>query len=135
MGELRARVDVPADAFGPTMARRLVVATTVGWGLASLSADAELVVSELVTNALLHAPGPESFELCVVRRPGGIRLELADGSSIAPVIRELEDGRPGGRGLRIVQTIAVAWGHDEEGGGKRVWVELGDADRSPGRGG
>ena len=135
MGELRARVDVPADAFGPTMARRLVVATTVGWGLASLSADAELVVSELVTNALLHAPGPESFELCVVRRPGGIRLELADGSSIAPVIRELEDGRPGGRGLRIVQTIAVAWGHDEEGGGKRVWVELGEADRSPGRGG
>jgi anti-sigma regulatory factor (Ser/Thr protein kinase) len=129
VGELRARVDVPADAFGPTMARRVVAATTVGWGVTSLRADAELVVSELVTNALMHAPGTESFELCVVRRPGGIRVELADGSSIAPVIRELEDGRPGGRGMRIVQTIAVAWGHDEEGQGKRVWVELGEPDR------
>ena len=131
MGELSARVDVPADGGGPTMARRLVVATTVGWGLASLSADAELVVSELVTNALLHAPGTDSFELCIIRQVDGIRLELADGSSIAPMIRELEDGRPGGRGLRIVQTIAVAWGHDEEGPGKRVWVELGEADPSP----
>jgi anti-sigma regulatory factor (Ser/Thr protein kinase) len=106
------------------MARRLVVATTVGWGVASLAADAELVVSELVTNALVHAPGAESYELSILRRPGGIRLELADGSSIGPMIRELEDARPGGRGLRIVQTIGVSWGHDEHANGKRVWVDL-----------
>ena len=130
MGDLRACVDVPADPGGPTMARRVVVATTVGWGLASLSADAELVVSELVTNALLHAPGTDSFELCISQRPGGIRLEVADGSAIVPMIRELEDERPGGRGLRIVRSIAVAWGHDEDGPGKRVWVELDQTDAS-----
>jgi anti-sigma regulatory factor (Ser/Thr protein kinase) len=106
------------------MARRLAVATTVGWGLGSLSADAELVVSELVTNALLHAPGPESYELRIVRRPRGVRLELADGSSIGPVIRELDDARPGGRGMRIVRSVAASWGHDEHGSGKRVWVDL-----------
>jgi anti-sigma regulatory factor (Ser/Thr protein kinase) len=113
------------------MARRVVVATTVGWGMASLSADAELVVSELVTNALLHAPGTDRFVLTVVERPGGVRVEVADGSSIAPVIRELEDGRAGGRGLRIVQALAVAWGHVEDGSGKRVWVELGLHDSPP----
>jgi anti-sigma regulatory factor (Ser/Thr protein kinase) len=106
------------------MARRVVAAASVGWGLAALSADAELVVSELVSNALLHAPGTESFEVCLVRHPGGLRLEVADGSSLVPMIRELEDERPGGRGLRIVQAIAVAWGHEKGGSGKRVWVEL-----------
>ena len=95
MGELRACIEVPADPGAPTMARRVVVATTVGWGMASLSAEAELVVSELVTNALLHAPGTDRFVLTVVERPGGVRVEVADGSSIAPVIRELEDGRAG----------------------------------------
>jgi hypothetical protein len=113
------------------MARRVVVATTVGWGLAPLSADAELVVSELVTNALVHAPGTDSYRLTLVERPRGVRLELADGSSITPVIRELQDDRPGGRGLRIVQAIAVAWGHDEDGGGKRVWVDLELPDSPP----
>jgi anti-sigma regulatory factor (Ser/Thr protein kinase) len=129
VGQLRAIVDLPATTGAPRMARRIVGALMSGWELASLRVDAELVASELVANALMHAPGADSYEFAVIRRSNGVRLSLADGSSIVPVVRALEDARPGGRGLRIMQSLAAGWGHDTHDGGKRVWVDLAEPDR------
>lgn len=96
------------------------------WGLQGLCPDAELVVSELVSNAVIHAPGAVSHELQVVRRPAGIRLSVVDGSTAVPTIRRKHDGRPGGRGLRIIAMLASGWGHEVLPGGKVVWADLDD---------
>jgi len=86
--------------------------------------DAELVVSEIVTNAYLHAPGTDSFEMELVRRTNGVRIMLADGASVRPMIAELGSDAPSGRGMSIVAELATAWGSEEHHGGKRVWVDL-----------
>jgi two-component sensor histidine kinase len=83
-----------------------------------------LVVSELVSNAVEHAPGSATYELEVVQIGSGVRISLADGSSIKPVVAELAHDRPRGRGMRIVEALTSSWGADDHDGGKRVWVEL-----------
>jgi anti-sigma regulatory factor (Ser/Thr protein kinase) len=117
-------VDVPATRYGPRTARRIVSALLTGWGLEELGFAAELITSELVSNAYRHAPGTEKFELVVERYPGGVRLTLADGSSIQPVVQELRDDEPHGRGMRMIQASAARWGAEVHGAGKRVWVEI-----------
>ena len=94
------------------------------WGLAEITDDAKVVVSELVTNAYVHAPGPDTFHLELLRRSDGVRISLADGSAVKPLIAELTSDRPSGRGLAIVEALASDWGAEERDGGKIVWVEL-----------
>jgi anti-sigma regulatory factor (Ser/Thr protein kinase) len=117
-------LDLPASPRAASAARRAVGATLRSWRLEVLCADAELVVSELVTNAVIHAPGPTSRQLRIVRRDAGVRLVVSDGSPSPPSIRTLNDGRSGGRGLRIVATLASAWGYDRHADGKQVWADL-----------
>lgn len=84
-------------------------------------------MSELIANAFLHtehAEGGDIFELELLCRAEGLRISLADGSSIRPIIAALDHDRPSGRGLRIVRSLAEAWGAEDHLGGKRVWVEL-----------
>jgi serine/threonine-protein kinase RsbW len=125
VSQWRATVDIPATTKGPGTARAVVSALLDGWGFADLRPDAVLVTSELVTNAYRHAPGTDSFELELMHEGAGtVRISLADGSSIRPVIRDLADDAPSGRGIRLVDALAVRWGADDHHGGKRVWVEL-----------
>jgi anti-sigma regulatory factor (Ser/Thr protein kinase) len=131
VNQYRALFDVPATAAGPAMARQVVAAVVDGWQLAPLRVDAVLVVSELVTNAFMHAAGADSYELTLERGDDGLRIALADGSAIVPVIRELEDGEAGGFGMRLVRTLATRWGHEQHDGGKHVWVELTAAPPEP----
>lgn len=87
--------------------------------------DVLLVVSELVTNACLHADGPE--ELRVGNGPDVLRLEVVDQGSGAPAPRNPHRaGRPGGHGMFIVQRLCLDWGvvRNPEGRGKTVWAEL-----------
>jgi anti-sigma regulatory factor (Ser/Thr protein kinase) len=121
---MRALVDLPADATSPRAARHVVDGLLPAWGLAELVDDAKLVVSELVTNALHHASGPESYELELTARPDGVRIALADGSTVRPILEELNDERPSGRGIRIIEQLASRWGADDHEGGKQVWIEL-----------
>ncbi|WP_171163152.1 ATP-binding protein [Streptomyces sp. I05A-00742] len=87
--------------------------------------DVLLVVSELVTNACLHAGGPA--ELLVTRGSKVLRLEVSDLGTGEPVPRTPHRaGRPGGHGMFIVQRLCLDWGvvrHDN-GVGKTVWAEL-----------
>lgn len=87
--------------------------------------DVLLVVSELVTNACLHAGGPE--ELRLHRGPKAVRLEVVDGSTGEPAPRTPHRaGRPGGHGMFIVQRLCLDWGviRDGDRPGKTVWAEL-----------
>jgi anti-sigma regulatory factor (Ser/Thr protein kinase) len=124
MGRLKAVVELPATLRSAAAARAVVRALLPAWGLTPIVDDAELVVSELVSNAVEHAPGSETYELEVAQRAGGIRISLVDGSSIKPVVAELAHDRPRGRGMRIVEALTDAWGSDDHHGGKRVWVDL-----------
>jgi anti-sigma regulatory factor (Ser/Thr protein kinase) len=130
MGEvepLRCVVDVPLDPAAPSMARSVTAAIAHGWGMSDLVDDAELVVSELITNAYRHAPVTQSVELELIRRDGGMRIAVADGSAVRPLVRELERDRQGGGGwgLRLITALATEWGSEDHQGGKRVWVDLG----------
>lgn len=87
--------------------------------------DVLLVVSELVTNACLHADGPE--ELRVGSGAEVLRLEIVDQGSGSPAPRTPHRaGRPGGHGMFIVQRLCLDWGvvRNPEGMGKTVWAEL-----------
>ncbi|MFD5461909.1 ATP-binding protein [Kitasatospora sp. NPDC127059] len=90
----------------------------------AVAEDVLLLVSELVTNACLHAPGgPRELRL----NWDGIRLraEVADASPVRPRLRRAADaGRPGGHGLRVVNRLARAWGARPDDGGKLVWAEV-----------
>jgi two-component sensor histidine kinase len=92
--------------------------------LEQFQADLCLVASELVTNVYVHTPKADSFELELIGYRDGVRLSIADGSTIKPVIKELDPATPTGRGLQMVQALASRWGSEEHQGGKRVWVEL-----------
>ncbi|MDG9724852.1 MULTISPECIES: ATP-binding protein [unclassified Streptomyces] len=88
--------------------------------------DVLLVVSELVTNACLHAEGPD--ELWITCEKKVIRLEVSDRGTGQPAPRTPHRaGRPGGHGMFIVQRLCLDWGVVRTQGvaGKRVWAELG----------
>ncbi|MEU6556205.1 ATP-binding protein [Streptomyces sp. NPDC046915] len=88
--------------------------------------DVLLVVSELVTNACLHAEGPDELVLACDNKV--IRLEVTDRGSGQPAPRTPHRaGRPGGHGMFIVQRLCLDWGVVRTPGasGKTVWAELG----------
>lgn len=87
--------------------------------------DVLLVVSELITNACLHADGPE--ELRIGAGAKVLRVEIVDLGTGAPSPRTPHRvGRPGGHGMFIVQRLCLDWGvvRSPEGTGKTVWAEL-----------
>lgn len=106
-------------------ARRFLRETLAGWGVGGDTADsAELVVSELVTNAVTHTGTPAELE--VIREPdaGLLRVAVADGSTRHPAPRDADPDALGGRGLSIVALLTEAWGVADRGDGKVVWAEL-----------
>lgn len=85
---------------------------------------AVVVVSELVTNAVQHAGERGQLRLELRVTGAVLRLELADGSSVRPMAREIVDSDERGRGMHIVDVLTARWGVETHGAGKRVWVEL-----------
>ncbi|MFE4669362.1 ATP-binding protein [Streptomyces sp. NPDC056716] len=88
--------------------------------------DVLLVVSELVTNACLHAEGPDEMAIACDRKV--IRIEVSDRGTGQPSPRTPHRaGRPGGHGMFIVQRLCLDWGVVRTPGvaGKTVWAELG----------
>ncbi|MEU5595120.1 ATP-binding protein [Streptomyces sp. NPDC020298] len=91
------------------------------WGLADLVPIAELLVSELVGNALRHADGPVSLTL---ERVSDVRCLVSDGSSQPPRPREADPEDETGRGLALVDALSARWGWTSGPVGKSVWFEL-----------
>ena len=94
------------------------------------TADAEersrimTLVSEVATNAILHARTP--FKVKVSRQPRRIRVSVTDGSTTSPVRKEYVTDQPTGRGLLIMEALADRWGVDVVEEGKTVWFEVDD---------
>ena len=84
--------------------------------------DAELLVSELVTNAVVHAQ--TSLEVSVHVGKTAVRVEVKDDSDALPIARLPRDEAMGGRGLHLVEAIARSWGIERRELGKVVWFEL-----------
>ncbi|WP_064741764.1 ATP-binding protein [Hamadaea tsunoensis] len=114
-------VDIPWGPEAPTAARKALRAVLSGWGLADRDwlDNAELVVSELVSNALTHGDGCHG--VTVEHHHGQVIISVADGSEIAPT----RAAHLGGLGMRMVVQLSARWGVDRLfHGGKRVWVQL-----------
>ena len=89
----------------------------------AVAEDVLLLVSELVTNANLHAGG--AVELVLHGTRERLRLEVGDRSRLLPVPRtSYQASRPGGHGLHIVARLSTAWGSESRPGGKSVWAEV-----------
>jgi len=125
---LGERSDVlPGKPASVGRARRLVADALAAWALDALVDDASLLVSEVVTNAVLHAGTDVTIR--IRRAGGGVRVEVADGSPVAPAPRRYHGEAVTGRGLQILGSTASAWGTTITGSGKVVWFDLG---RPPG---
>jgi anti-sigma regulatory factor (Ser/Thr protein kinase) len=116
-------MELPADRTAPSRARRFVADTLASWNVSrEVVADAVLLVSELVTNALLHARSAPSVEL--TRTDGRIRVVVFDDSPLAPRRRYYATTAVTGRGIALVDALASRWGTERDGDGKFVWFEL-----------
>jgi anti-sigma regulatory factor (Ser/Thr protein kinase) len=128
-----------AEMSAPRYARAFVPGVLVDWGLERLREDAELVASELVTNALrvTCVAGPASFAAASLRRRAMIRVRLVllEGSLIIEVwdpavarpapTRVIDPNAENGRGMLIVEALSAQWNsYDPVEGGKWVWAEL-----------
>lgn len=113
----------PAEPASVAQARQHLVEALEDWGEAAAVEVVELLVSELVTNAVLHAGSP--VELVVRRQPGRVRVEVGDDSSMAPHRRDSDEEATVGRGVDMVEMLAEQWGVDTDvADGKVVWFEV-----------
>jgi anti-sigma regulatory factor (Ser/Thr protein kinase) len=124
MSTLTARVDLRPVARSVPAARHVAVSVLAAWEAPQDGDDVALLVTELVSNVIDHVGGEAVLTLELEYSDGWLRISVADGSSVRPVVQELSQDRPRGRGLRMVQEIADRWGSEDHQGGKRVWVEL-----------
>ncbi|MET9153387.1 ATP-binding protein [Streptomyces griseoflavus] len=125
------QLEIRPDPAEVGRARRWARSRLAGSGIGADEPLAEtliLLVSELVTNAVVHTGRPAVLRLSL---PGAeaaeetvVRLEVADRSDRAPVPRCVDGEATGGRGLALVDGLADRWGWSAEGVGKRIWCEL-----------
>jgi anti-sigma regulatory factor (Ser/Thr protein kinase) len=119
---------VPEEA---RTARQFVRERLTCWGLSNLIEDAELIIAELVVNAVRHGlrttspVTPTSLRLCLLQRVGEVMLAVTDPSNEAPQPQAPGWAGESGRGLQIVGALSYVWGWSPiEGYGKAVWAVL-----------
>ncbi|MET8453684.1 sodium/proline symporter PutP [Streptomyces sp. NPDC005209] len=112
--------DLPSEPATVAHARALAAQQLTAWGIPELTFTTELIVSELVTNAIRHATGPVCLRLILDR---GLICEVSDTSSTSPRLRHARTTDEGGRGLLIVAQLAHRWGTRYTTTGKIIWSE------------
>lgn len=103
-------------------ARRFVTDTIGSWECDDVVDAAEVVVSELVGNAVRH--GQRRFLVSLAREHEAVRIGVTDPSPQVPLIRPGSDDAIGGRGMHLVAALSRRWGTRLHDGGKTVWAEL-----------
>ncbi len=114
---------IDCDPRAPSIARRAVeeLSAKVDPGLLR---DAQLLVSEVVTNSIKHSGSDEPIQLRVWHRSTGLKVEVADGGFGFESAEPLDPGDgEGGRGLLILETLADRWGTSRD-ARAHVWFEL-----------
>ncbi|MET7692966.1 SpoIIE family protein phosphatase [Streptomyces sp. NPDC005483] len=110
------------DPAAVARARKAASEQVTAWGLDDASFATELIVSELVTNAVRYGDDPVVLRLI---RDSALICEVSDGSSTAPHLRRARVFDEGGRGLLLVAQMAERWGSRQTATGKTIWAELG----------
>ncbi|MGK5500990.1 SpoIIE family protein phosphatase [Streptomyces sp. URMC 125] len=113
--------EVPSDPAAVSEVRAGVARRLAGWGLEELGFSTELILSELVTNAIRHATGPVGVRLLRLER--SLICEVSDASSTSPHLRRAATTDEGGRGLFLVAQLSERWGTRYTGTGKIIWAE------------
>ncbi|MFE5618744.1 SpoIIE family protein phosphatase [Streptomyces sp. NPDC056524] len=116
-----AEWDVPPDPADVSRIRNAGAAQLAAWGLDGIAFTAELILSELITNAIRYGAEPIRVRLLRDRR---LICEISDGSSTAPHLRYAATTDEGGRGLFLVAQFAERWGTRYTQRGKVIWAEL-----------
>jgi anti-sigma regulatory factor (Ser/Thr protein kinase) len=106
------------------MARRFVLETLAGWGDEASMDCASLLVSELVTNAIVHARSAVELELSRDADADVLRVAVRDASVRPPRMGGFDLEALSGRGLALVEALSDRWGVEADASGKLVWFEL-----------
>ncbi|WP_030579311.1 MULTISPECIES: ATP-binding protein [Streptomyces] len=132
MQVLQVQLEVGPDPAEVGRARRWARSRLVGSGIEDDEPLAEtliLLISELVTNAVVHTGCPAVLRMLFggagsSGAAGTVRVEVADASDCPPLQRHAEGDETGGRGLELVDGLADRWGWLPEGAGKQIWCEV-----------
>ncbi|MFF7705696.1 SpoIIE family protein phosphatase [Streptomyces lydicus] len=112
--------NLATDPAVVSRARAFATRQLSDWGLDDLSSTTELIVSELVTNAIRYGSGPIHLRLI---RQNSLICEVSDASNTSPRLRHARTTDEGGRGLFLVAQLARGWGTRYTTGGKTIWAE------------
>jgi anti-sigma regulatory factor (Ser/Thr protein kinase) len=116
-------VELRPDLEAPRRCRQTVERTLSRWGWTGRQAEvAELLVSELASNAVIHAGS--ALRLSLLLSGERIRIEVADRSRTLPELRPRASGGAGGWGLRLIDQLSTRWDAERRLDGKVVWAEL-----------
>jgi anti-sigma regulatory factor (Ser/Thr protein kinase) len=115
-------VDLPPEPASATRARALARERLESSCTDEVLDTVALLVTELVTNAILHARTP--LRLTLEFRPAHVRICVHDGSTEPPTLRHYGSDAVTGRGLALVEQLSSSWGVDAMATGKVVWCEV-----------
>ena len=118
----RQERELPVSREAPAMAREFLRSATCSEHHSEVLDDAVLMVSELVTNSVLHGGPP--VVVAVDCMEDALQVRVRDGSSELPTPREAAQADEGGRGLALVAEMSADWGVDPVEDGKNVWFVL-----------
>jgi anti-sigma regulatory factor (Ser/Thr protein kinase) len=131
MWPLASRLELAALPTAVSCARRHARAITLEWGLAALADDVELVVSELLTNAVRASASMGTrglatpvVRICLASDLLLVLIRVWDGNSEPPARRDAKPDDDSGRGLMLVECLASEWGAYWKADGKVVWALL-----------
>ncbi|MZG18662.1 SpoIIE family protein phosphatase [Streptomyces sp. SID5914] len=120
-GDATAAWEFPADPAVVARARAATTRQLATWGLDEMAFTTELVVSELVTNAVRYGGGPIGLRL--IRDTTALICEVTDPSNTQPRLRRARTTDEGGRGLFLVAQLTARWGSRYGQSGKTIWAE------------
>ncbi|MGH3098259.1 MAG: SpoIIE family protein phosphatase [Streptosporangiales bacterium] len=120
--EQQAQLTVTGESGSVANARHFLTGVLDEWGLQSLVDTGALLVSEAVTNALLHARS--AADVHIHRTAAGVEVEVRDLDERVPAVRVVDGDSESGRGLYLLEALASDWGAEPSPSGKRVWFRL-----------
>jgi anti-sigma regulatory factor (Ser/Thr protein kinase) len=118
----RAQRELPVSPAAPAIARDFLRTSSCSAHHSAVVDDAVLLVSELVTNSVLHGGPP--VVVAVDCDGQDLQVRVRDGSTSLPERRHAQQADEGGRGLELVATLSAAWGVDPVPDGKHVWFVI-----------
>lgn len=120
--ERRVSTRFEAEVSSVPLAREFVRRLLADWGAGHLFDAASLIVTELATNAVLHAASP--YTVLVTHADEVLRIEVADGDEGTPEPQPFSADAETGRGIVLVSAVSSSWGIDSHPHGKVTWAEL-----------